>query len=467
MADHIWRKIPSVNILKEKLLEIFPNIIPEFAVWFIQEFLFDLKKGKNLSIKPDFSETDLVRALADAFRKIIHGTLEPVINGTGIVLHTGLGRAPLDEYLLNSAVNILKGYLLLEFDINSGARGERNFHNGHLLRFLTGAEDHAVVNNNAAAVLLSLCALGGDASETIVSRGQLVEIGGAFRIPDVMKQSGTIMVEVGTTNRTHLRDYRLAISPRTRIIFAAHSSNYCIQGFTAQPSLRELADLAHQHGLLLIYDLGSGMLKDLSAQNINGEHRVREVMEAGVDICTFSGDKLLGGPQAGIIAGKRIAMKKILAHPLMRAVRCDKVIFTLLQETLIQYVKNGAPMILTHRLLEQSTETLKSRGEAILSAIPTEFRENLDLLERFVEAGSGSAPLQQIPSMAIRFSGHDAKTIADRFRKDVQPPVIGYIHKDTYYIDLRAILPNQIQVLAAHITKILKGYLNDDSNYSL
>jgi L-seryl-tRNA(Ser) seleniumtransferase len=456
MADDSWRKIPSVNKLRNSLLELFPHITPEFIVWFIQAFLFDLKK-KNSQLDEAFSEAILIKALSNGLERMLKGSIEPLINGTGIVLHTGLGRAPLDNELIQSAAKILSGYLQLEFDLQSGGRGDRNFHNSELLRFLTGAEDHAIVNNNAAAVLLSLTTLGGAGSEAIVSRGQLVEIGGAFRIPDVMKQSGTVMIEVGTTNRTHLRDYRLAISPRTKMIFVAHTSNYQIQGFTAQPSLRELLRLAHQHGLPLVYDLGSGLLRNMSYENIRGEETVKELMAAGVDLCTFSGDKLLGGPQAGIIAGKREILTKIRSHPLMRAVRCDKVILTLFQQTILQYVQKDVPQILTHRLLSQTEADLQSKADEIFERIPEAIKKEITLENRPVEAGSGSAPLQQIASLSLSFPGYEARLLAERFRSQVRPPLIGYIHKERFYIDLRTILPQQIATVAAHIVHILEG----------
>jgi L-seryl-tRNA(Ser) seleniumtransferase len=269
-------------------------------------------------------------------------SLAPLINATGVIVHTNLGRAPLSAQARAAVARVAAGYSALEYDLPAGERGSRSVHAASLLARLTGAEAAFVVNNNAAAVLLMLTALC-QGREVIISRGQLVEIGGGFRVPDVMAQSGARLVEVGTTNRTHLYDYARAITPETGAILVAHHSNFKIVGFTSEPSLAELAALAREHELLLLYDQGSGALLDTAAYGLDPEPLVQDALAAGADLVTFSGDKLLGGPQAGILAGRRDLVAAVARHPLARAVRPDKLCLAALSATLVAYLTGRAP----------------------------------------------------------------------------------------------------------------------------
>jgi len=373
-----------------------------------------------------------------------------VFNLTGTVLHTNLGRAVLAEVAIQAAVQAMRHPVALEFDVETGGRGERDSAVRGLICDLTGAEDAIAVNNNAAAVLLVLNTLG-IGKETIVSRGELIEIGGAFRMPDIMARAGTKLVEVGTTNRTHMRDYEGAIGPETAMLMKVHTSNYLIQGFTAEVPARELAALALSKGLALVNDLGSGTLVDLRSFGLRPEPTVMDAVREGADIVTFSGDKLLGGVQAGFIVGRRDLVQRCAKNPMKRAMRLDKIRLAALEATLRLYrdPERLADRLPTLRLLTRGVDELRATAERIVPTVRTALRDHAFAIEIgpcTSQIGSGALPLETIPSVAIRFtaiasrrdSGRRIQDLAAAFRA-LEIPVIGRIEKGVFLLDLRCL----------------------------
>ena len=372
--------------------------------------------------------------------------LRPVLNATGIVLHTNLGRAPLAPEAVAATGAVAAGYANLEFDLDSGRRGSRYANLERLLCDLTGAEAALVVNNNAAAVLLALSALaaGGD---VVVSRGELVEIGGGFRVPEVISQGGARLVEVGTTNKTRLADYRAAIGPATRLLLRVHPSNYRISGFTSAPSLPDLAELAHEQGLLLVEDLGSGTLLDLRRWGLPHEPTVRESVAAGVDLVTFSGDKLLGGPQAGLLVGRAAALAPLRKHPLLRAVRIDKLSLAALEATLRLYQdpERAAERVPVLRMLATPASVLQARAarlQALLGPCAT-----MEPTDGF--AGGGALPAAPLPSwvVAVTLPGVSAMEVARRLRQQ-RPAVVGRIAGDQLLLDVLTLPDDALEAVA-------------------
>jgi L-seryl-tRNA(Ser) seleniumtransferase len=368
--------------------------------------------------------------------------LRHVINATGVVLHTNLGRAPLSEAARRAIADQAAGYCNLEYDIVNGERGRRGPRVEDLLAALTGAEAALVVNNCAAAALLVLTAIAND-GDTVVSRGELVEIGGDFRVPDVMAQSGTRMIEVGTTNRTRLSDYKKAISETTRLIMRVHASNYRIIGFTKTPATRELADLAHDQGLPLYEDAGSGALLDLSEYGIDGEPVIRSSIEAGADIVSFSGDKLLGGPQAGLLVGRSNIIERMRSHPLYRALRADKLRLAALEATLDAYDRGtSADEVPAHRFIALPAAEIKERAEKMIERLRGKTSEalKLDTLDGVSAAGGGSGPTSRLPTVLISLAHRDltANQIEATLRL-ASPPVIARIVDDRVLLDLRTV----------------------------
>ena len=372
-------------------------------------------------------------------------SFQPVINATGVVLHTNLGRAPLASAAVDAMARIAAGYSTLEYDVGAGARGSRHLHCRDLLVELTGAEDALVVNNAAGGLLLALSAIGRE-GEAVVSRGELVEIGGAFRIPDIMARSGARLVEVGTTNRTHTDDYARAISHRTRVLLKVHRSNFTVSGFTADVPAAELAQLAHASGAAALYDLGSGLLLDLAPWGLTGEPLVREAVASGVDLVVCSGDKLLGGPQAGILVGTRTVIDACRTDPLARAVRADKLTLAALEATLRLYrdpeaARGEIPVLrMLTRLpdeLRREAETLAERVGPDAAVIPGES-----------EVGGGSFPGTSLATSLVRVgSALPADALAARLRAGA-PPVIARIQDGHVVLDPRTLLPDQLDPLA-------------------
>ncbi len=422
----------------------------------IQDAVADYRKrAQSGETIPD--RAIIVERIVEKIISLSKPSLKSIINGTGIVLHTGFGRAPISKEILQNVVNRVTGYVNLEFDLESGKRGNRLDHSREILSTMIGAEDAVFVNNNAAAVLIALNTLA-EGKEVIVSRGQQVEIGGSFRIPDIIKKSNCELVEIGTTNRTHLKDYENAISKYTGLILWVHTSNYTVQGFTKEVPLSDLVELGRKKRIPVMADLGSGALLDIKQLGLPPEIPVQDIIKTGVAVATFSGDKLLGGPQAGIIAGKRKVTKQIAANPLYRAMRCDKVTLALLEEILRSYKRNQVDESnLALSLLSTSRNELMKRANKILKKIDPDIISlfGLSSIDSQVEAGSGSLPVEKIESIAIQFKSTrlSASELAKTFRMS-DPPIVGYIEKRTFYIDLKAVLPDQITLLAKTINSI-------------
>jgi L-seryl-tRNA(Ser) seleniumtransferase len=372
-------------------------------------------------------------------------TLQPVINGTGVIVHTNLGRAPLSQAARQAIDAAARGYSTLEYDLASGERGSRTVHAEQLLTRLTHAEAALVVNNNAAAVLLMLTALC-QGKEVIISRGQLVEIGGGFRIPDVMAQSGARLVEVGTTNRTHLRDYAHAITENTAAILVAHHSNYKIIGFSSEPALAELAELAHEHNLPLLYDQGSGALLDSSPYGLEPEQTVLDSLTAGADVVAFSGDKLLGGPQAGILVGQQKLVAQLKRHPLARAVRADKLCLAGLSATLTHYLtENALEEIPVWHMIARPLEEIASEADTWAARLQ-ERGIQAEVVDGRSTVGGGSLPGTSLPSRAVAIDLANLNQFAARLRQE-KVPVIGRIQDGRFLIDPRTILKDQVEML--------------------
>ena len=370
-------------------------------------------------------------------------SLRRVVNGTGVVLHTNLGRSSLAPRLREHLADIAFGYSTLEYDVTTGERGTRYAHVEQLICQLTGAEAALVVNNNAAAVLLVLSALAAG-REVVVSRGELVEIGGSFRVPDVMKQGGAILREVGTTNRTHLRDYRDAITEQTAMLLKVHSSNFAVIGFTAEVTVAELAALGKERGVPAVADIGSGNLMEWQGVPGMNEPRVQEYLESGIDLVTFSGDKLLGGPQAGIIAGRAVLVNQLKKHQLLRALRVDKLTLAALEGTLRLYRDERLAWaeIPTLRLLRLTAAELKTKGQQIVRHLRRQLPGSItvELIPGISQVGGGALPLAELPTwlLAIRSADRSAREFEEGLRR--QPvPVIGRIARGDFLLDLRTV----------------------------
>ena len=393
----------------------------------------------------DAATPDAAQVLAAAREQLARRdrpTLRRVLNATGVILHTNLGRAPLSERAI-AAMRDAAGAVSVEYDLIGGKRGERHGHASALLAELTGAEDAVVTNNGAAAVLLALAALAGR-REVIVARGELVEIGGGFRIPDVLVRSGAKLVEVGTTNRTYLRDYAAAISDRTAAILRVHTSNFRVIGFTASAPSAELAPLARERGIAFVHDLGSGTLLDTERFGLGREERVQEAVAAGADVVTFSGDKLLGGPQAGLIVGRSAIIAKLRSHALMRALRPDKTTIVGLLATLAAYRDGTAEVELpVWRMIAADPNELERRAAALAQRLGGE------TIATRSTVGGGSLPEETQPSFAVALRGRP-QHLAPALRL-ADPPVIGRVVDERLALDLRSILPEDDERLAAAV----------------
>src|SRR5687768_9208105 len=388
----------------------------------------------------------VIEALAEAaLASHARGSLRPVINATGVVVHTNLGRAPIAEAAIARVAAIARGYTNLEYDVAEGARGSRSVHAESLITSLTGAEAAVVVNNNAAATLLILAAFA-TGREVVISRGELVEIGGGFRVPDVMRQSGATLREVGTTNRTRVNDYVAAVSPATALFLRVHPSNFRIEGFTERPSLQELVAAAHSMNLTVVEDIGSGCL----VNDLISEPSVQSSIAAGVDVVCFSGDKLLGGPQAGIIAGKKALVDQLRTHPFMRALRVDKITLAILEATLAEYAAGRSrTTIPVQRMLHVTADDIETRAQALATKLaPHGWR--VAMITGSSAVGGGSAPGLELPTvlLSIEKDGETAAT-TEGWLRSLDPPVIARIEHDRVVLDLRTVLPDQDESLAA------------------
>ena len=388
--------------------------------------------------------------------------MRPVVNATGTVTHTNLGRSLLSEVACEAIQQAAQNYVNLEYDIATGERGHRDRITEPLLQQLTGCETSTVVNNNAAAVLLALQTMA-RGKEVIVSRGELIEIGGAFRVPDVMAASGAVLREVGTTNRTHLRDYAEAINENTGLLLKVHPSNYKILGFTSTPSMEELTELGAQHGIPTMEDLGSGALVDMTLYGLPHEPLVGERIASGVDVVTFSGDKLLGGPQAGIIVGKAEWIEKMRKNPMMRALRVDKLIIAGLSATLQLYLTDSATMAEQFPMLNRYTrpiEDLHALAKELKMQLETLFGEKIDIQvsETYGQIGSGALPVETLPSVALVLEPSDisAEMLAAQFR-NAAIPVIGRIKDDLLWLDMRTVYEREHAWIVETATEVAEN----------
>ena len=449
------KDLPSVH---QVLLEVNSDIEihEDYLKFIINKVLNQLrgaiKTGSIQKTKDELFKQIVTKVWIESAPRLVN-----VINGTGIVLHTGFGRAPFDGKKIKRIAQRLDGYVNLEYDLVSGNRGERQSHIQEQLSALCGSESAIMVNNNAAAVLLSLNTIT-EGGEVICSRGQLVEIGGSFRIPDIITKSGAILKGVGTTNRTHLKDYEKAISKRTKLILWVHTSNYVVKGFTKEVSLADLASLGRKHKIPVLADLGSGALLNMTKLGLEDEIPVKSIVNSGPDITTFSGDKLLGGPQSGLIVGKKKWISAFQKNPLYRVLRCDKITIGLMEETLRSYRSESFTKDnFSLKMLTTSRKVLRTRAEKVFNGLKTKTIRDLGItiVESFVEAGSGSLPEKNIASMALQFKPKSRKVseLAAAFRCG-SIPVVGYITADNYYIDLKAVLPVQIRKLTVAISEV-------------
>jgi L-seryl-tRNA(Ser) seleniumtransferase len=386
-------------------------------------------------------------------------SLRPVINATGVILHTNLGRAPLSREALDHVAEIAQGYSNLELDLATGERGERDAHVDRLFARLLNTRERdiatIVVNNNAAAVLLSLNALA-EGSEVIVSRGELVEIGGSFRIPDVMAKSGALLREVGTTNRTRISDYESAITASTKLLLRVHRSNFQIVGFTEQPSLQELVALGRKYSIPVMEDLGSGDLFDLRGVGVHGEPTIQASVRAGVNVITYSGDKLLGGPQAGLISGTPELVKRIRSNPLFRALRVDKMFYAALEATLLAYLREDYKSIPVLRMMRLTEVELASRAEHLRRRLQISCPQlDVQVVSSRSVIGGGAAPGSTLATRVLAISSPrlSANVIAERLRQ-WNPPIISRVEGGRVLLDLRTVEPEQEQIITAALEQV-------------
>jgi L-seryl-tRNA(Ser) seleniumtransferase len=468
LRQQMLHKIPRVDEILSRpqivdLLKVHPrNVVIEAIRKGLGRLRGEILQKQDLSQLEDafFSFENLYPLFQKEIDLQIQPRLRRVINATGVVIHTNLGRAPLHSSAIKHLMEVSKTYSNLEYDLDRGERGDRYTHVEEILCRLSGAESALVVNNNAGAVLLALNTLA-EGKEVIVSRGELVEIGGAFRIPDVMKRSGALLREVGTTNRTHFDDYQKAVSPHTALLLKVHTSNFRVMGFTSEVSLQDLVQLGRERQIPVVDDLGSGCLVDLSQYGLEKEPTVQETIKTGVDAVTISGDKLLGGPQAGIILGKKKLLDLFKINPLTRALRIDKLTLAALESTLLLYFdeKRAMEEIPTLRMLSLDTKRLKKRGKQLLKRLSgmTNERMMFSLREDVSQVGGGALPLQELPTIVVAVKPLDfsVNSLEENLRKS-DPPIISRISKEELILDMRTVFDEEIPLLAAGIEKALK-----------
>jgi L-seryl-tRNA(Ser) seleniumtransferase len=427
----------------------------------LEQLRTDITAGKLDETQIRSRLDELPRTVEQRLRQSLALSLRPVINATGVILHTNLGRAPLSRAALEHIAEVSQGYSNLEFNLSTGERGQRDVHLDRLFaKLLNTAEREVstiVVNNNAAAVLLALNSLA-EGGEVLVSRGELVEIGGSFRIPDVMAKSGAVLREVGTTNRTRIADYEDVVTDRTKLLLRVHRSNFQIVGFTEQPSLEELVALGRKHNIPVMEDLGSGEIFDLRNVGVRGEPMIADSLRAGVDVVTYSGDKLLGGPQAGIISGDPALVAKVRANPLFRALRVDKMFYAALEATLLAYLREDYDSIPALRMMRLSEDVLAQRANQIADRL----RANCpNLLVEVVESrsvlGGGAAPGSTLPTrvLAVKSENHNADELCARLRQ-WETPIIARVEEGRVLLDLRTVEPEQEEAIVAALESVSK-----------
>jgi len=468
--QELLKSIPAVNdILAEKKSEKIKNEYSRNDLLEGIRYVTDKLRSKILA--DDFSQTnfdqDLLKAdnilvsVNDYLNSIYQPEMSPAINATGVVIHTNLGRSLLADSAAEAVNNVAKHYSTLEIDKDSGERGDRYSSVQNIIKKLTGAEAALVVNNNAAAVTLVLAAIAED-KEVVISRGELVEIGGSFRVPEVMEQSGAKLVEVGSTNKVYLKDYLNAVTEETGAFLKVHTSNYRIKGFTATVDAEELVNDAHQRDIPVIEDLGSGIIFDLQSYGLPYEPTVKESIDAGIDLVTFSGDKLLGGPQAGIIVGKKKYIEKLEYHPLLRALRVDKFTLAALEATLKLYrnFDEAVDKIPTLKMLTETDLKVKKRAEKLLSYIDENDKFILEIEKDTARIGGGSYPLTEIKTYVLTIESKliSSEKMAYKLRQ-TEMPIFSRIKNQKLIIDLKTVQESEIELLAGEINQVLREEL--------
>ena len=472
MTDHkqpLFKEIPSVDrlLMSPKIEEVSVSYPRSLILKAIHQVLDDLRMNIHKRKIVEVSELSLESVsnqVVERIKQISRPSFRPVINAAGIIVHTNLGRSILAERVLKKFRPLAGGYSNLEYDLDQGKRGSRYTHVEDILRELTSAEAAMVVNNNAAAVLISLETLA-KGREVVVSRGQLVEIGGSFRIPAVMQKSGAKMVEVGTTNKTHLWDYEEVIGPETALFLKVHTSNYQVVGFTEEVPLIELVKLSKKYGIPVMEDLGSGCLVDFSIYGFLKEPPVQEALAQGVDLVTFSGDKLLGGPQAGIILGRKDIIEAIKKNPLNRALRIDKLTLLALEETLRIYRDERTALrdIPTLRMMFQPYKSLVKKAERLLKLVGKLKTRNfsLELVDGNSRPGGGALPLLELPSRLLcLIPGKLSSQFMEAWLRYYDPPVIGRVEKEAVLLDVRTIQDRELKVVGQAIRDLAQIDIN-------
>ena len=464
--QQLLRMLPGVDhILELSKTQAAYNEVPQTVLVNAIRMTIDSYRHRILSDDSQLSEKALsddqiLNDIANSVQKAMTPNLKRVVNATGVVVHTNLGRSLLAQAVDEHLALIAGRYSNLEYDLEAGKRGSRYSSVEGIICEISGAEAAMVVNNNAAAVLLCLETFARD-KKVIVSRGELVEIGGSFRIPDVMAKSGGILKEVGTTNRTHLRDYENAIDEKTGLLLKVHCSNYSVVGFTAALSLKELVELGARHSIPVMEDLGSGTFIDFSKYGLTKEPTVQESVSTGADLITFSGDKLLGGPQAGIIVGKKEMIETVRSNPLTRALRIDKLTLAALEYTLRLYrdEQKAVTLIPTLRMLTSTREAIAQKAQRLEQALKSidDDRLEISIIDRSSMAGGGALPLLELPSQCIRLKiqGLSANRV-EQFMRNNSPPIIGRIEEDHFIIDMRTIQEEEFSIIEDAITNLLK-----------
>ena len=464
--QNLLRKLPGIDrILEQARSDPFFEAVPKTLLTRVTRSVVDGLRKAVIDDMASIGEDDLAEDQVLVRLKLhldceMMPSLRPVVNATGVVVHTNLGRSLLAEAAVENVARISSRYSNLEFDLVKGARGLRYAAIEGILCEISGAEAAMAVNNNAAAVLLCLDTLA-RGKEAVVSRGELVEIGGSFRIPDVMARSGARLREVGTTNRTHLRDYEQAIGDETGLLMKVHTSNFSVVGFTKAVPARELAELGRKHGLPVMEDLGSGSFIDLAAFGMTREPTVQESVAAGIDVVTFSGDKLLGGPQAGLIVGRKPILDAVKKNPLTRALRIDKMTLAALEATLRIYrdPQKAVHAIPTLRMLTVPLAEIERRAERFveMAAAGAPARLSILMLDGSSKVGGGALPLQELPTrcVGLEIDGISANAIERRMREHV-PPVIGRIEADRFLLDFRTVRDDDIEIIGSAIRDLLK-----------
>jgi len=465
MTKELLRQIPSIDELMNmpELLQLSDeydrDVVLKAARTVVERVRTEILQSDGNAAMP--SADDIARKVQDSIKRKFAPSLRYAINATGIVLHTGLGRAMLPEAAVKAVYDAIRGYSTLATDIETGQRGSRDVHFNDILCELTGAEASTIVNNNAAATMIILNTLA-KGREVIVSRGQLVEIGGSFRMPEVMEMSGAVLREIGTTNKTHLRDYVSAINENTGAILRVHQSNYRIVGFTEEPSIAELAKIAKEHGLPLIDDLGSGALVDLADYGVESEPMVQASIKAGADVVCFSGDKLISGPQCGVIVGKEPIIKAIKKNPLARALRVGKMEVAALEATLKLFfnrskLNQSHP---TYRMFSLTPAQLEKRAEAALAHLKDVLSDKAEVsvIDGMSQVGSGSVPAETMPTklLAVRPKEMSTDSLARKLRYHT-PPVFTRIQQEAVLFDFRTIQPDEDEPVVQILIELLGG----------